>query len=189
MGFFCMHHIISDGWSMGVLIRELAVLYGRFRRGNPRRCRSCRCSMGTMRCGRGSSFEGDVLEEQLVVLAGAVGRGRRSCWSFRRTGRGQRCNATGGIESRLSLSREVVGGASGVGAEGGEPHCSCASGGVPGVADRYSGQEDIVVGSPIAGRNRVELEGLIGFFVNTLVLRGMYRGIRHFGSCWGGCGR
>ncbi len=37
---------------------------------------------------------------------------------------------------------------------------------------RYSGQEDLAVGSPVAGRNRVEIEGLIGFFVNTLVLRG-----------------
>ena len=36
---------------------------------------------------------------------------------------------------------------------------------------RYSGQDDIVVGSPIAGRNHAEIEGLIGFFVNTLVLR------------------
>ena len=40
------------------------------------------------------------------------------------------------------------------------------------LVSRYSGQEDITVGSPIAGRNRMELEGLIGFFVNTLVLRG-----------------
>src|SRR6185295_11357147 len=37
---------------------------------------------------------------------------------------------------------------------------------------RYSGQQDLAVGTPIAGRNRVEIEGLIGFFVNTLVLRG-----------------
>src|SRR5262249_1844239 len=40
------------------------------------------------------------------------------------------------------------------------------------LLSRYSGQEDIVVGSPIAGRARVEVEGLIGFFVNTLALRG-----------------
>ena len=40
------------------------------------------------------------------------------------------------------------------------------------LLSRYSGQEDITVGSPIAGRNQVEFEGLIGFFVNTLVMRG-----------------
>jgi non-ribosomal peptide synthetase component F len=40
------------------------------------------------------------------------------------------------------------------------------------LLSRYSGQEDITVGSPIAGRNHVEFEGLIGFFVNTLVMRG-----------------
>ena len=39
------------------------------------------------------------------------------------------------------------------------------------LLSRYSGQEDIVVGSPIAGRNRAETEGLIGFFVNTLAMR------------------
>ena len=41
---------------------------------------------------------------------------------------------------------------------------------------RYTGQEDIVVGSPIANRNRAEIEGLIGFFVNTLVLRSNFSG-------------
>ena len=41
---------------------------------------------------------------------------------------------------------------------------------------RYTGQEDIVVGSPIANRNRTEIEGLIGFFVNTLVLRSNFSG-------------
>src|SRR6185295_1709564 len=41
---------------------------------------------------------------------------------------------------------------------------------------RYSGQQDLAVGSPVAGRNRVEIEGLIGFFVNTLVLRGELTG-------------
>ncbi|HEX2094190.1 MAG TPA: condensation domain-containing protein, partial [Longimicrobiaceae bacterium] len=54
---------------------------------------------------------------------------------------------------------------------------------------RYAGQEDVVVGSPVAGRTRVEVEGLIGFFVNLLALRGELGGIRASGSWWGGCGR
>ena len=57
------------------------------------------------------------------------------------------------------------------------------------LLSRYSGQDDIVVGTPIANRTRAEVEGLIGFFVNTLALRTDLSGDPSFGSCWGGCGR
>ena len=54
-----MHHIVSDGWSMGVLIEELSALYGAFRAGaKPIRCRSWRSSTPTMRCGSGSGWKG-----------------------------------------------------------------------------------------------------------------------------------
>ena len=49
-----MHHIVCDGWSMGVFFRELAALYTAFSWGSRRRCRSCRSSMRTLRCGSGS---------------------------------------------------------------------------------------------------------------------------------------
>ena len=50
---------------------------------------------------------------------------------------------------------------------------------------RYTGQREVTVGSPIAGRNRLEIEGLIGFFVNVLALRATCMGTRASGSCWG----
>ena len=55
---------------------------------------------------------------------------------------------------------------------------------------RYSGQDDLCVGTPIAGRGRTETEGLIGFFVNTLVMRGDLSGDPTFRStCSAGCAR
>jgi len=54
---------------------------------------------------------------------------------------------------------------------------------------RISGQDDLAVGSPVAGRNRVETEELIGFFVNTLVLRGDLSGVPTFASCSARCAR
>ena len=56
------------------------------------------------------------------------------------------------------------------------------------LLSRYSGQEDMVVGTPIANRNRTEIEGLIGFFVNTLVLRTELSAARRASAnCWSGC--
>ena len=53
------------------------------------------------------------------------------------------------------------------------------------LLSRYSGQDDIVVGTPIANRNRAEIEGLIGFFANTLALRTQISPAIHtFGICW-----
>jgi len=57
------------------------------------------------------------------------------------------------------------------------------------LLQRYTGQDDILVGAPIAGRNRAEVEGLIGFFVNTLVMRTDLSAIRRFGRYCGECKR
>ena len=60
-----MHHIVSDGWSMGVLLNELSALYGAFLEGGSDRCRRWRSSMPTTPLGSGSGWRASVLERQL----------------------------------------------------------------------------------------------------------------------------
>ena len=101
-------------------------------------------------------------------LAGAPG-----CWSCRPTGRGR---ASQSFHGRAWCAFDAAGGADGgargAGAARRRDAVHDAAGRLPGAAaSRYSGQDDVVVGTPIANRTRAEIEGLIGFFVNTLALR------------------
>ena len=89
-----LHHIVSDGWSMGVLVRELAALYGAVAPGARRRCRSCRSSTPTSRSGSASWLAGEALEAAARLLARAARRGAPASSSCRPTGRGRRCRAS-----------------------------------------------------------------------------------------------
>ena len=130
-----MHHIVSDGWSMGVLVRELAALYAAFvRRAGRRRCRSCRSSTRTTRLWQREWLQGEVLEAQLAYwrkqLAGAPPR-----WSCPRTGRGRRCRRFRGAHRCRRAARGAVAGAlRGAGPARGRDALHGAAGGVPGAA-------------------------------------------------------
>ena len=106
-----MHHIVSDGWSMGVLMRELGALYaGVSQRARLRRCRSLRCSTRTMRSGSGGWLQGEVLERQLAYWREQLA-GVPSCWSCRRTGRGRRCTSFRGAAGAVrAVARSCRGG-------------------------------------------------------------------------------
>ena len=182
-----MHHIVSDGWSMGVLVREVAALYAAFSRGGRRRCRRCRSSTRTTRVWQREWLQGEVLDEQLGVVEAAARR---------------RAARAGAAHRQAAPARADLHGAPGCpvrAAAGARERAArrCASRRAPRsswrcwprfqvLLSRYSGQEDIFVGSPIAGRNRREMEGLIGFFVNTLVLRTQLEARPPSASC---CGR
>ncbi len=165
-----LHHIISDGWSMGVLVRELGVLYEAFSQGLPSPLPELPGQYADFAVWQRQWLRGEVLEERVrfwrEALAGApellempTDRPRPPIQSYR-----------GGVEPVVlspALGQAVRALA---GREWATPFMVLMAV-FQELLRRHSHQEDLLVGSPIANRNRAELEGLIGLFVNTLVLR------------------
>jgi len=170
-----MHHIVSDGWSMGVFYRELSVLYQTFTKGQPSPLLELAIQYADYAVWQREWLKGDVLESQLSYwkkqLEGVPGvlnlptdRPRPAVQSFR------------GAQRSIELSKELTERLKALGRKKGVTLYMTLLAAFQALLHRYTGQKDIVVGSPIANRNRTEQEGLIGFFVNTLVLRTNFSG-------------
>jgi amino acid adenylation domain-containing protein len=165
-----MHHIISDGWSLEVLKKELSALYEAFHAGEPSPLAELPIQYADFAVWQKDRLRGEVLEEQLSYwkqqLAGApaslelpADRPRPPVQTFR--GAGQWLNLPHSLaESLKTISRQE-----------GVTLFMTGLAAFKALLYRYTGQPDIIVGSPIAGRNHAELDAMIGFFVNTLVLR------------------
>jgi amino acid adenylation domain-containing protein len=165
-----MHHIISDRWSAGILIRELGTLYEAYSAGQPSPLQELSIQYADYAVWQKEWLQGEVLAKQLSYwreqLAGApaalelpTDRLRPAVQTFR----GAHHSVT--VPKELSEQLKALAQREGV-----TLYMLCLAA-FQVLMSRYSGQEDIVVGSPIAGRNRAETEGLIGFFVNMLVMR------------------
>src|SRR5712692_201968 len=166
-----MHHIVSDGWSLDILLHELAVLYDAFRQGKPSPLEELPIQYADYALWQQNWLRGDVLETQLAYwkkqLAGIpsllelpTDRPRAAMHSSRGASLGGML-PPGLLQELQKLARS----------EDATLFMTLLAA-FQAFLSRYTGQEDIPVGSPIAGRTQVETEGLIGFFVNTLVLRG-----------------
>ncbi|HEU0055102.1 MAG TPA: amino acid adenylation domain-containing protein, partial [Longimicrobium sp.] len=166
----CIHHIVSDGWSTGVLFRELGALYAAFARGEGDPLAPLPVQYADYAVWQRERLAGEVLDRQLAYwkerLAGApallelpTDRPRPPVQSHR-----------GGRE-RLDLSRGLLDRLQALGRGEGATLYMVMLSAFQVLLGKYAGSEDVVVGSPIAGRTRREVEELIGFFANTLVLR------------------
>jgi amino acid adenylation domain-containing protein len=165
-----MHHIVSDGWSMEVLLRELGALYEAGLAGAASPLPELPVQYADFAVWQREWLRGEVLESQLAywrerltghppALELPTDRPRPAVQTFRGAAEAMRLGAE--LSERLrTLSRRS-----------GTPLFMTALAGFLALLHRYTDQTDLLVGTPTAGRNRVELEGLIGFFVNTLVLR------------------
>lgn len=164
-----LHHIIADGWSMGVFSRELADLYAAFLRGEPSPLPDLPLQYGDFARWQRQEMDGPALAPLLAYWTGrlagmaplelATDRPRPPVQSH--AGAFHNTTFPAGLSEalrRFSAARGVT-------------LFMTLLAGLKALLARCTGQEDIVLGTYIANRDRVEIEGLIGFFLNTLVLR------------------
>ena len=164
-----MHHIVSDGWSMAILTRELMVLYEAFSNEDPSPLPELPIQYADFAHWQREWLQGEVLENQLSywrkqlegvpVLQLFTDRPRPSVQTF------------AGASQNIALSPTLTGALNDLSQRQGVTLFITLLAAFQTLLFRYTGQEDIVVGSPIANRNRTEIEGLIGFFVNSLAMR------------------
>ncbi|MHC5596852.1 MAG: amino acid adenylation domain-containing protein [Nostoc sp.] len=164
-----MHHIVSDGWSIGVLIQEIAALYTAFASNQPSPLPKLTIQYADFAYWQRQWLQGEVLKKQLSywqkqldgisMLNLPTDRPRLAVQTYQ------------GARQPLQLSKSLSKALLALGQQEGVTLFITLLAAFQVLLSRYTQQEDIAIGSPIANRNRSEIERLIGFFVNSLVLR------------------
>ncbi len=164
-----IHHVATDGWSSQVLRRELSELYGAFVAGREPRLPELPLQYGDFAAWQVGQMQGPVLEGHLrywrerltdaPLLELPTDRQRPPAQTYR------------GADERIVLPAELADGVRALARRSSVTPFMVLLAALNVLLHRYTGQEDIVVGMPIANRVQEELEGLVGFFANTLALR------------------
>ena len=164
------HHIISDGWSMGVLVKEVSALYGAFLQGEPDPLPELAIQYADYAAWQRQWLQGEALAKQIEFwrthLQGApallelpTDRPRPAVQTY------------AGDRVDVRLSPELTASRRALAQRHGATRFMTLLADWSLLLSRLSGQKDVVVGTPVANRQRAEVEPLIGFFVNTLALR------------------
>ncbi|PSB07408.1 non-ribosomal peptide synthetase, partial [filamentous cyanobacterium CCP2] len=164
-----MHHIVADGWSLGVLIRELAECYTAFVERRSPTLPPLPIQYTDFALWQRNRLQGEILEKQIAywrkqlqdlpVLELPSDRPHPAVQTYR------------GATYPLQLSPKLTQALENLSQASGVSLFMTLLAAFQTLLYRYTGQEDIAIGSPIANRHRSEVEGLIGFFVNSLVMR------------------
>ncbi|MCD7041283.1 amino acid adenylation domain-containing protein [Pseudomonas sp. MAFF 311096] len=165
-----LHHIVSDGWSMGVLTRELMALYQAFSHGQADPLPPLPIQYGDFAVWQRLWLSGEVLHRQSTywqqTLAGApalltlpTDRPRPAEQDY------------AGSSVDVRLDERLTAGLKALSQRHGTTLYMTLMSAWASLLARLSGQQDVVIGSPVANRTRSEVEGLIGLFVNTLAVR------------------
>ncbi len=171
----CMHHIVCDGWSLGVFYRELEALYTAFLENQTSPLAELPLQYADFACWQRETLQGEVLEQQLsywrdqlsqslAPLELPTDRSRPSVQTF-----------VGATESKV-LPKYMTAALEEISRQAGTTMFMTMLAAFQTQLHLYTNRRDIVVGTATASRTRVEIEGLIGFFTNTLVMRTDFSG-------------
>ncbi len=173
-----LHHIVADGWSMGVLMNEIAALYPAFANNRPSPLAELPIQYADFAHWQRECLKGEVLATQLgywqqqldgiSILNLPTDRPRLAAQTYQ------------GARYPVQLSKSLSLALLALGQQEGVTLFITLLAAFQVLLYRYTQQSDIAIGSPIANRNRSEIEGLIGFFVNSLVLRADLSGNPNF---------
>ncbi|MFF7566135.1 non-ribosomal peptide synthase/polyketide synthase, partial [Streptomyces pseudovenezuelae] len=164
-----IHHVVFDEWSDRIFHRELLALYEAFCAGEPDPLPALEVQYADFAVWQRRWLDGEVLERQLSYWRERLSGTPDTELPIDRPRPAVRSSA--GTRWRFALPQEVVQGLRGLSRECGVSMFMTLLAAYAVLLGRYAGSEDVVVGTPVANRNRAETEDLIGFFVNTLVMR------------------
>ncbi|BAZ37902.1 amino acid adenylation domain-containing protein [Calothrix sp. NIES-4101] len=165
-----MHHIVSDGWSTGILIKELTALYKAFSEDQPSPLPKLPIQYADFAIWQRKWLQGEVLETQLNYWKHQLD-GDLPILELPTDNPRPAIQSNNGATKSLQLSKSLTDKLKNLSNQEGVTLYMTLLAAFKVLLYRYTQQEDIIVGTPIANRDRTEIEGLIGFFVNTLVLR------------------
>ncbi|ELX07967.1 linear gramicidin synthase subunit C [Janthinobacterium sp. HH01] len=165
-----VHHIVSDGWSTGVLVQEVAALYAAFVEQRPSPLPELPIQYADFAHWQRQWLSGDVLQRQLDYWQQQLGGAPTLLTLPTDRPRPAQQSHRGAVQG-FALSPATTAALNTLSRQAQSTLFMTLTAAFNVLLSRYAGQDDICIGTPIANRNRAETEGLIGFFVNTLVLR------------------
>jgi amino acid adenylation domain-containing protein len=158
-----MHHIVSDAWSAGIFFQELTALY------KNSSLPPLKIQYADFAEWQREWLQGDVLEQQLIYCRSKL-KDAPAVLDIP-TDRARPAPTTRGASCTISISESLTRELRELSSASGTTLFMTLLSAFSVLLHRYSGEDDIVIGTPIAGRNQVDIENLIGFFINTLPLR------------------
>ena len=165
-----MHHIISDGWSCGVFIKELTALYKAFASGKPSPLPELPIQYADFSLWQQDALQGEALETKLSYWKQQLG-GNLPCLQLPTDHLRPVVQSFRGERQSFVVSKSLTEALKARSRQEGVTLFVTLLTAFQTLLYRYTNSEDILVGLPIAERQQTEIEGLIGFFVNTLALR------------------